>query len=152
MKRTRSDELDQGRQHPDAGFGLMEVVVSIALVGTIVMAGLAATWSTIRVSDQHRNSVVTDTLLRSSAESILSSTTNYVDCATTGSYTSELASDPTGIVIVTITDVAYWDGSSPPMFTASCGSDAGVTAIELTATSTRDNSTVELVILKRSSQ
>lgn len=136
----------------DAGFGLVEIVVSIALIGTIVLAGIAATWTTARTSNMHRDGVVGDTLLRSSAESILSPATGYVDCASTGTYASQLAIDPAGNVVVTITDVAYWDGASPPSFTAVCGADVGAAAIELTATSGRDGTTVELVILKRRSQ
>lgn len=145
------DEADDAGAPRDSGTGMLEVMVSIALIGTIVLATIAGTWTNARASNDHRHRVVADALLRNTAESILSPAHAYVACAPASSYASEIATDPTGAVVVTVASVRYWNGASPPAFTATCGPDFGAVEVTLRATSTRNGTTTDLQFIKRSS-
>jgi hypothetical protein len=98
----------------------------------------------------HREQVGLDLMLRSTAESILSRQTPYVNCATTSSYAAALPTDPEGRVVVSLTSVKVWDGTTPASYHSGCTVDRGATLITIKAT-TNKGTTEQLDIVKRKS-
>ncbi len=99
-----------------SGETLLEVVISIAMLGLVFAALLGAVMTTTRASDLHRLQSDGDTQILTAAEQIKAAT--YVDtCATstaaTPLYPVVLASGWT----LTDQDVTYWNGTT---FTATC--------------------------------
>ena len=141
----------QRRQQPDRGLSLVEVVVSISLLGVAVVSLLLALSTAVTTSAQQRRQATADALLRGGAEVLSTAATTYVNCATTTTYSSFPYADPSGRVTIKISKVEYWNGSGPtnPGFATSCGTDRGVQRITLQATSGDGKTTESLVVMKR---
>jgi type II secretory pathway pseudopilin PulG len=58
------------RKGGDEGESLVEIVVSLVLLGTVVAALMAGLATAARVSAMHRNNVTADTVIRSYAEQV----------------------------------------------------------------------------------
>lgn len=68
----------------DAGESLVEIVMSLVLLGTVVAALMAGLATAARVSLIHRNSVTADTVMRSYAEQVKNAVRSQ--CATTTAF------------------------------------------------------------------
>ena len=96
--------------HAQEGFSLVEVLVTIVIVGVTFAALLGGLITTITVSSLHRKQATADSVARSAAEWIKDSVaTSYVNCATTYSVG---VPNPNGYIIE-IGQVQYWDGVTP---------------------------------------
>lgn len=99
--------------HAEDGFSLVELLVTIVIVGVTFSALLGGLITTITVSSLHRKQATADSVARSAAEWIKDSVqTQYANCAGVGTYSFSGLSKPTGYSVA-IHGVEYWDGSGP---------------------------------------
>jgi prepilin-type N-terminal cleavage/methylation domain-containing protein len=138
----------------DAGFSLVEIVITIGIVGVTFSAILGGLFSSITVSALQQKEATADTVARSAAEVVKDSEHNpYSNCAGSGHYSLTGLSVPSGFS-VTITDVAYWDGQPPAGgvvgFQQNCpSSDHGIQRITIAATSSDGQATETVQVIKR---
>jgi prepilin-type N-terminal cleavage/methylation domain-containing protein len=139
----------------DAGFSLVEIVITIAIVGVTFTAILGGLFASITVSALQRKEATADTIARSAAEVVKDSGQNaYANCAGPGAYPLAGLSVPSGFS-VSITNVAYWDGHPVPagntvQFVSACpGADPGMQRITISATSSDGQATETVQVIKR---
>jgi type II secretory pathway pseudopilin PulG len=138
-----------GRVH-DRGETLIELLVSIVVLGTAVVAVVGGLGTAIVMSDIHRKQAAIGVYLNEFAATIetavAASPTQYVDCATDTSYPSYT---PGATYSADITQVRYWNGTA---FITSCspGTDTGVQLLTLRVWSNdgRVDRSMDLVIRK----
>jgi prepilin-type N-terminal cleavage/methylation domain-containing protein len=133
----------------EAGFSLVEVLITVVIVGIAFAAILGGMVTSIVVSDVHRKQASSDALARSAAEALKDQAVAYVNCAAPNDYASALPPAPGGYG-VSVSSVQYWDGTSsdPVSFSESCPSpDKGMQLITVVAGSGdgRASETVEFV-------
>ena len=139
----------------DAGFSLVEIVITIAIVGVTFSAILGGLFASITVSALQRTEATADTVARSAAEVVKDSAQNpYQNCAGTGHYSLTGVSVPSGFS-VHITDVQYWDGAPVTAgyavhFASTCPPDRGIQQITIAATSADGQATETVQVIKRS--
>lgn len=114
-------------QRADTGETLIEALVTIAILGTAVVALLGAVLLGIKTSVQHRNHAQVQAELRSWAERVSAST--YVDCASEAAFGGP-GTLPDGLN-GDVTAVQYWNGSA---FGSACNPDAGLQKVTLKIT------------------
>jgi prepilin-type N-terminal cleavage/methylation domain-containing protein len=101
-----------GRATFDDGFSLIEVLLSVVIMGLVFVAILGSMGTSIVASDVHRQQADVGAVAVSAAERIASHDLVYVACATptTSSYLAEArAAAPTGwpVSTIAIADVKY---------------------------------------------
>jgi type II secretory pathway pseudopilin PulG len=112
----------------DVGETLIELLVTVTILG-ISTAGLSAGLLSVgKASTMHRQQVLAQNALRSWAEQISAGT--YTDCAAASAFSAPGAALPSGLTAAVIA-VRYWDGAS---FRSSCGADTGVQQVTLRIT------------------
>lgn len=111
----------------DAGETLVELLITLVILGVGVVALLGGLFVTVQTSALHRNQVVAQNVLRGWAEQI--GAEEYTHCATPDSFSPPtLPSGFSGTVVA----VQYWDGTS---FTDSCDpGDTGIQKVSLRIT------------------
>jgi type II secretory pathway pseudopilin PulG len=136
-----------GRERGDT---LVEVLITITIVGiafTGILAGLA---TAINLSGRHRGQANADVVLVSAAESVKNQA--YTQCASTSSYSATSGVTlPSGWVAsnLSITSVKKWNGSS---FVTTCpATDQGLQLITISATTPDNKSTETIEVVKRQS-
>jgi prepilin-type N-terminal cleavage/methylation domain-containing protein len=98
--------------HADEGFSLVEVLVTIVIVGVTFSALLGGLITTITVSSLHRKQATADSVARSAAEWIKDGVqTPYQNCAGVGAYSLSALPKPAGYSVA-IQSVEYWDGAA----------------------------------------
>lgn len=124
-RRARDSQRDE---RGESGDTLIEVLITMMVVGTAATALLMAFSTAIAASAEHRNLASTDTVLRSVSEKVAAQfegpNSVYASCATPAAYNAvtsvqaqlETASAPFQYN-ASITDVQYWSGAG---FTTSC--------------------------------
>src|SRR5262245_25805045 len=122
MRRTGSTTHDRGET-------LIELLVAVLIMGTAVVAVVGGLGVAIMMSDIHRKQAgVAENLkifVANIEGAIAASPTQYVDCATPGSYPNYTTADYNG----NVTQVRYWNGST---FVTSCGpGDTGMQRLSL---------------------
>lgn len=144
-----------GPRSPDDGFSLVEILLTIAIVGIAFAAILGGMVTSIVVSDLHRKQAIADALARSAAEAVKDHAVAYVDCAGPAAYRDALPSPPPSYA-VSIVDVRYWDGAAPtmgtpysPAFRSSCSSDHGMQLITVRASSADGDAVETVELIKR---
>lgn len=116
------------RRPRDAGETLIEILVTIVILG-IATAGLSgALLATVNASDLQRQQVLARHALRSWAEQI--GTGPYTACAAASSFAAPSPALPSGLGYA-VTRVSYWNGTA---FAASCTADTGVQKVTLRIT------------------
>jgi type II secretory pathway pseudopilin PulG len=137
------------RQRDDRGETLVELLISLTILGTTVVALVAGIGTSIVVSDTHRKEAVAGAVVRSYAEAIESSVnagaTSYVACPTLATYGSGFVA-PTGYTPA-VTAVTYWNGTG--FDATSCSADFGVQQLSLKVTSADARATERLVLVIR---
>lgn len=114
----------------DAGESLIELLVTMVVLG-IATAGIAAALLTAdSASGQQRRQAQAQNALRSWAEQVAAGT--YTDCATAGSFAAPTTAPPAGVTAA-VAAVEYWNGTA---FAASCGTDTGIQRVTLRVTAT----------------
>ena len=118
------------RRDGDGGYTLTEVLVAVVILSVSVVAIVGAMGSAIFSSRVHRDLVTDDAAVRAYSEQLLQAT--YVNCATPAAY--PVAANPPAGITVTITAIAYWNGSSSGTnFVNTCSTDAGTQRITVRA-------------------
>lgn len=112
----------------EAGFSMVEILVTIVIVGVTFAAILGGIVTSITVSALQRNIATADAVARSAGEWVKDSVHNpYAPCGSVGAYSLSGLSVTSG-TSVAITHVEYWTGSVPtpadyvPGFQSSCPS------------------------------
>jgi prepilin-type N-terminal cleavage/methylation domain-containing protein len=138
------------------GFSLVEILITVAIVGITFTAILGGLITTITASAYQRKAATADTIVRSAAELVKDSVRNpYANCAGSGAYSLAGLSVPAGFS-VTIQGVKYWNWDGQPVpggyavkFTSNC-SDHGMQQISIQAASSDGQATETLQVIKRS--
>jgi type II secretory pathway pseudopilin PulG len=130
------------------GETLVEILVTIAVVGITLTGILGGIALAVSSSGQQQGRAIAETVLRDEAEALVSPSVAYVPCASTSSYHPSYT-PPTGWT-ASITTVRYWNAKTPAGWLATCPSpDAGLQRLTLTATNGQVTETVD--VLKRAS-
>jgi type II secretory pathway pseudopilin PulG len=137
----------------EEGVTLIELTVTIAIIGVAFVSLLAALTGVFMDGDTHRKSVQVETLLRRYAEQLQSTT--YVSCATpsTAGYASALSPVPSGYT-ASVVSVEYWNADNNATFNTTCaGGDKGAQRITIRVASNDTNRPVrdDLVVVKDNS-
>jgi type II secretory pathway pseudopilin PulG len=142
----------------------VELMVTIAIMGTAMVAILGALWTTLRVADYNSKSSSADAALRQFAEQLkqpnATDTIKYVPCTTAGAQVTYPAYDPPAPYEhydATVTKVRYLTGytsGNEPIWADSCpAADLGLQEISLQVTGPDNdpdiNSTETVKIVKR---
>src|SRR3954451_5688487 len=109
----------------DRGETLIEMLVTIVIMGITVTAVLGAIATSVALSATHRKQATAGAYLRAEAEAVESavaaSPSAYTPCGGPSAYASlySVAAPYTA----SVTAVAYWNGTT---FASTCGTDSGV--------------------------
>jgi prepilin-type N-terminal cleavage/methylation domain-containing protein len=128
------------RPSRESGFTLVEVLLTVAILGiglTVVVGGMM---TSIKVSAEGSRSAQGQVAIRAFAEAVAGAA--YASCATT--YAATGFTPPPGWT-ASPPSVAYWTGSG---FTASCGTDRGLQRVTVRLTAD-DGTVTSLSIAKR---
>jgi type II secretory pathway pseudopilin PulG len=131
----------------DAGETLVELLVTVVILGIATSGISAALLATVDASGLHRQQVLARAALRSWAEQI--GTGTYVNCAVASNFAAPSPALPSGLTAA-VAGVSYWNGTS---FAGSCGVDTGVQKVRLRITAANGLSTplsreVEVIVRK----
>jgi type II secretory pathway pseudopilin PulG len=142
------------RARSEAGLTLIELILTISLMGVAFAAILGGVAGIYSDSTVHRNAALVETWLRRYAESLDSA--SYVACATPSSYNAALTPSPPANFSVQINAVEYWDGNASAAFTSSqpgcvAAGDKGAQRITLQVAETEQfrGVTENVVLVKR---
>ena len=143
--------IRRARMGRESGETLLELLVTITIMGAAFVAIIAGVGVAIASSDSHRQEATAEGVLRSYAERIQDSKdVAYVDCATTANYGSPAGfTAPTGWT-VSLTGVAYLQADTS--YAGGCPSpDRGAQQLTLRAVSphVKNGATETLVVVKR---
>jgi type II secretory pathway pseudopilin PulG len=129
------------RPRGDQGETLVEVTVSVILLGITVVALIGGLVTAVMMSDVHRKQARAQAYVRNFAEAIqqgVLSSGGYKPCGQPADY---LSAAPTAAGLVPSVDpVEYWNGTS---FVTTCGTDGGVQRLTLRVTVTGDSRVAE---------
>lgn len=117
---------------PDAGETLIELLVTIVVLG-IITAGLSGALLTVNGTSQlHRQQALAQNALRSWAEQV--GAAPYVACAAPSAFPAPNPALPAGLA-ASVQSVRYWNGTG---FVTSCApaSDSGIQRVTLQITAT----------------
>jgi type II secretory pathway pseudopilin PulG len=142
---------------------LIEVLVSVVLLGLAGVAVLVALGATIRGADTHQNVSDAQSHLASSADALTDvpgqADDNYLDCLSHSDATIEAAYQAfvdaiPGSSGVTVVDVEYWDRAlgGGGGFSSSCGADARDRLQRITLGAEADGVDDTIVVVKRPAQ
>jgi type II secretory pathway pseudopilin PulG len=152
-----------GARRGESGETLLEVLMTVAIVGIAFVAILGAIFTAIRVSDYHRKTTTADVILRNFAESMkqANGTYQYVPCTSAGGTVSYVTYDQGALYAnahytATITSIRYLTGysSGTPTWANTCpATDLGLEELTLKVTGpTTDpavRGTESVVVIKR---
>jgi type II secretory pathway pseudopilin PulG len=146
--------MPRSRRRGEVGETLLELLVTVSIMGTVFVGVLAGIGTVFVATDSHRQDATAEAVLRSYAERLEDPTdVPYVDCATAGTYVS-----PTGFTLpaapgwtASVTSALIWQGDTPPTFTSTCAADKGLQQLTLRVTSPAGDhqATETIVIVKR---
>lgn len=132
---TRLDRTDEG-------FTLVEMLVTIALLGMAMVAIVSAIMTSIVTSDVHRKQATGETVMRGYAEQVKREAV-YTSCATT----YPVAFSPRPGYTTSLVGVDYWDAAAStwkPQPAPNCATEDTVQRV-LLETATDDGRTAESV-------
>jgi prepilin-type N-terminal cleavage/methylation domain-containing protein len=150
---------------PEDGFSLIEILITVVIVGITFAALLGAAIASITASATRRDLAQADALVRDAAEWLKSPIANpYVPCARADSYGFQgfpwdtQAEGGTGYQVSIVGPVEFWDGAPPvagvpyePGFTTTCDAPTDDHGLQrITVRITAPGGAVEVVrVLKR---
>jgi type II secretory pathway pseudopilin PulG len=140
------------REPNDRGETLVEVLVSIIILGIAGVAVMTGLMLSVKASDIHRKETNGTAYVRNYAEAIqdwvaTSGTTNYKACAGANWYTPAKVgfTVPSGYTV----DQSVALAVSPTGATSACGTDTGVQRVTLTVSSTDNRASEKLYVVLR---
>jgi prepilin-type N-terminal cleavage/methylation domain-containing protein len=151
--RGNGDPAERAQQ----GETLIELLITVTIMGVLFVAVMAGTATSISMSDFHRQDGTAEGVIRSYAERVSDPTdVPYVDC---GSVTTATYATPIGFTLpnadwtASVTSVTFWQGATlNPAFSSACPSpDKGLQQITLQVQSKAGKSQAResVVIVKR---
>jgi type II secretory pathway pseudopilin PulG len=144
----------------EAGESLVELMITIAIMGTAMVAILGAIWTTLRVADYNSKTSSADIIVRAYAEAMkqggAESTYHYLPCTVPGGHVTYPEYTPTepyqDDYTASVVSIEYLDGfdGDQPKWAAACpATDGGLQRITLRVRSNvnvaRGDETVVLV-------
>lgn len=143
----------RGRRGVDSerGDSLIEIIISIAILGVTAVAIFSGISLSIHLSDSHRKQTTASLDVRNYAEAVESAVAaNYVPTCTPN-YASGFTLPPADKMTATIVAVSFWNGTSfpPPPAPCNSGTDVGVQRLTLRVSSTDGRASEQLVIIVR---
>jgi type II secretory pathway pseudopilin PulG len=140
-------------QRGQRGETLLELLLTVAIMGTAFTGILAGVGMTFSASNSHRQQATGEAAVRSYAERMKDPTGMvYVNCAVPANYsaTPNGFSLPAAGWTATVTSVLAWQGDTPPTFGA-CSTDKGLQQLTLQVQSPAgvQRATEVVVIVKR---
>ncbi len=138
------------------GETLLESLIAIVVLALVAIAAYTGLQTSVRSTERHESSAVSETLLRSAAEQLQHPDSTYVDCAVGDDYEALLSLPPEpGFGSVQVT-VSFWVPPAGPLpaqvvtsFAAACpASDPGLQQLQLSVV-TPSGATETLDVLKR---
>lgn len=135
------------RPSGDAGETLIELLISLMILGITVAAIIAGLGTGIVTTTIHRKNTVAGDFLRDYAEKVKG--TGYVECATATAYSATALgmSVPAGYT-VTASAPKFWD-DGPMAFTSACAPDPGLQQVVLGVTSADGQAGESLAVVIR---
>jgi type II secretory pathway pseudopilin PulG len=127
--------MHRRRRGDDRGESLIELIFTVGIMGTAVVALLAGLATAIRISDIHRKQAAAGAQVRTFAEAVEravnGSPTSYVDCALPGAYESVFAAE-SGYRRNAV-EIWYWIPATAEWEDerVRCGPDSGVQRVTL---------------------
>lgn len=146
-----------GAEYSEAGFTLVEMLVTVAIVGIAFAVFVGGMLTSIIGSDSHRKAANVDLAARTFADAIESLGTSYFDCTNTNAATVahyQAAYAPPSGITAAVNSVEYLDsavdtgGAGVDPFVASPCHD-GVQRVTITVHSLDNRATQVLKIMKR---
>jgi Tfp pilus assembly protein PilV len=117
----------------DRGETLLELLITVVIMGVAVVALVGGIATSIRMSDIHRKQAAAGAYVRAYAEEIetrvAASPSTYSPCALTYPAFTALVGNST--YTANITAITYWNGS---VFSGTCTTDTGVQKVSLSVT------------------
>lgn len=95
----------------EAGTTLIELVVTIAIMGIALVGAVGGIGTAIIGADQQRRDSTSGVALTSAAERVVSDTRPYKPCALPSDY-QDAPPSPSGDFVVTVSRVMFWDPPS----------------------------------------
>lgn len=149
-----------GARRAEAGETLVEVLMTITIIGIAFVAVFGAIFTALRVSDYHRKTTTADVVLRNFAEVIKQPTGDYVyePCTVAGgsvSYPTYSPTAPHADYSASVTEIRYLTGytGQTPTWSDTCpAADLGMQELTLEAKSPADPAVQgdeKVVVLKR---
>ncbi len=136
------------RSGSERGETLIELLITVMILGTAVVALVGGLVLAVRVSAMHREQATAGAAVRAFAEALQShvaaTPTGYLDCADETAYDGIYTGAPAGYV-PEVTAVAYWNGAA---FVSTCTTDTGVQRVSLRVTSQNASETLDVVLRK----
>lgn len=100
------------RRRPEHGVTLIELMVTVMIVGIAFATILVALQGMYTANDENRKLSVAETWVRRYADAI--GNASYVSCASTSSYSAALTPALPAQYSATISSVEYWNGDASP--------------------------------------
>jgi prepilin-type N-terminal cleavage/methylation domain-containing protein len=144
-------------ERAERGETLIELLITVTIMGVLFVAVMAGTATSIAMSDFHRQDGTAEGVIRAYAERVADPTdVPYVDC---GSVTTATYATPIGFTLpntdwtASVTSVVFWQGAgSNPQFSGVCPSpDKGLEQLTLQVQSKagKNQARESVVIVKR---
>jgi Tfp pilus assembly protein PilV len=141
----------RGAAEKDQGESLIELVLSVAIMGIAVVAIASSMTLTENVSDIHRKQATASADVRDFAEAVNKlALTTYTPCATNATYAGAYTAP--GTYTASITSVLVWNPTASPPAWAPSGvgcTDRGVQQVTLQVQSNDTRAIERLVVLVR---
>ncbi|WBQ07093.1 type II secretion system protein [Kribbella sp. CA-293567] len=133
----------------DRGESLLELVVSISLMGVAIVAVMSGLTTTVLLSDVQRKEATAGTTVRNYASALQQYVANghYVACATAGSYVVPGFTPPAGFTArVVAGSVKYWTGA---LWLPLCLPDRGLQKLRISVESADGRASESLDVVLR---
>ena len=135
----------------ERGETLIELIVTVAIMGTAVVAILGAIANSIMLTGTHRKQSVAGAAVRAYAETVetgvAAAPTKYAACASVAAYQTAFAYTPPTGYTRSVLSVEYVNSTNG--FTGSCSTDLGVQRVTLQVASSDNKVKEKLVIVIR---
>jgi type II secretory pathway pseudopilin PulG len=135
----------------ERGETLIELLLTIVILGLTGVAVLGGLGTSIIVSDAHRKETVSGAAVRAYAEQLQTkvASSGYKPCAAPADYAyTAVGYTPPATYLPTLPKVTYWNRSTNT-FDPTCPADSGVQAVTLQVSSEDSRGTVSLTVVIR---